>query len=159
MRRAPPTLLAVFIAAVLSPGCESPNSPDPADAATVELAAPSAARSTGGPVSPGRQLSPEELLSDPLLHLMLRDLSDPGGAGAISAAIDTTRSRLASGDSSAARASLDAAYAAFHDYGSVADLSDEDVVYLDAVERFLDEVEAMIDAGTARGRKDKRTKR
>jgi hypothetical protein len=84
---------------------------------------------------------------------MLGSLQDRVGSGAITAAIDATRVSLTDDDTPAARAHFEDAYTALTSYLRIGGVDDEDVIHLDAAERFLDEVEALIDAGG--GKKDK----
>lgn len=102
---------------------------------------------------PDAGLTATELLADPLLQLLLTSLHDPIGSGAIIEAIEVTRLSLEDQDIEAARSSLQDAYAAMVSYLSRG-VDDEDVIHLDAAERFLDETESLIGSEKLRGKKN-----
>lgn len=111
--------------------------------------------SPGSDPSSGTELSAVELLGDPFLEILLTTLQDPASASAIVSAIEATESNLEDGQTMAAMSSLEEAYDAMAIYLSVEDVDDEDVIHLDAAERFLDEVELLISSEKSRGKKNK----
>jgi hypothetical protein len=111
--------------------------------------------SPGPDPSSGAELSAAELLGDPFLAILLASLHDPVSGGEIVSAIEATESSLEDGQTEAAISSLEEAYEAMATYLSVGDVDDEDVIHLDAAERFLDEVESLISSEKSRGKKTK----
>lgn len=95
------------------------------------------------------------LLSDPLLQFMLESLSDPASAAAITSAIKATEISVADGDAEAAGAHLEDAYTALASYVAAGGVADDDVIHLDAAERFLDEVERLVETEKPGGKKRK----
>ena len=130
---------AACLLAMLALGCSegTPIQPDQASLSSADGEVPTHAVFSIG-------LTASELLADPLLHDMLEALGDERGASKIIDAVNATYESLTQDDIKTARRHLDGAYRALDQYVGRNDVSDEDVIHLDASEWFLDEVEAMI---------------
>ncbi|MEJ2239202.1 MAG: hypothetical protein P8X82_12960 [Gemmatimonadales bacterium] len=144
-------LLVIVSTIAVSCGDATPTGPAQEQSLAADRGPKNPARGSDPPPDAG--LTATELLGDPLLHLLLESLRDPVGAGAITTAVEAACSSLEEEDTETARSYLQDAYEAMDSYLSAGSVDDEDVIHLDAAERFLDEVELLIGSEKSRGRK------
>ncbi|HSM03143.1 MAG TPA: hypothetical protein VK858_00900 [Longimicrobiales bacterium] len=128
-------LLAVLLAAC---GAEHPTAPGLA-------VGPPAATVSAASTTEDASGTAEALLDDPFLAVLVSSLSQPAASAAILDALEAVRRALTLGQTDATLRRLEDAYAALAAYAEAIPDNDDDVLHLDTIELFLDEIEAVIE--------------